>query len=122
MSSALVAQGIEHGSPKAGVAGSNTAGGTRIVVGQAMFLGPAGRVCISAASSRDPLAGVRWSANNLLVATCGPGPESAAQRRGPDRNRSARHRMRTPHRFGRRAGDTVQSSVLADLAYAIFRA
>jgi hypothetical protein len=28
MSSALVAQGIEHGSPKAGVAGSNPAGGT----------------------------------------------------------------------------------------------
>jgi hypothetical protein len=26
--SALVAQGIEHGSPKAGVAGSNPAGGT----------------------------------------------------------------------------------------------
>lgn len=26
---ALVAQGIEHGSPKAGVAGSNPAGGTR---------------------------------------------------------------------------------------------
>jgi hypothetical protein len=31
MSSALVAQGIEHGSPKAGVAGSNPAGGTEPV-------------------------------------------------------------------------------------------
>ena len=30
MSSALVAQGIEHGSPKAGVAGSNPAGGTHL--------------------------------------------------------------------------------------------
>jgi hypothetical protein len=30
MSSALVAQGIEHGSPKAGVAGSNPAGGTTV--------------------------------------------------------------------------------------------
>ena len=33
---ALVAQGIEHGSPKAGVAGSNPAGGT----GQAWYLVP----------------------------------------------------------------------------------
>jgi hypothetical protein len=31
MFSALVAQGIEHGSPKAGVAGSNPAGGTDCV-------------------------------------------------------------------------------------------
>src|ERR1700730_232858 len=41
MSSALVAQGIEHGSPKAGVAGSNPAGGTSVFAGQKMFLGNA---------------------------------------------------------------------------------
>src|SRR5580693_1655496 len=38
MSSALVAQGIEHGSPKAGVAGSNPAGGTSVLAVQRLFL------------------------------------------------------------------------------------
>jgi hypothetical protein len=37
MSSALVAQGIEHGSPKAGVAGSNPAGGTAGGTSEAIF-------------------------------------------------------------------------------------
>src|SRR6516225_5980752 len=35
--SALVAQGIEHGSPKAGVAGSNPAGGTPVFAGERCF-------------------------------------------------------------------------------------
>lgn len=39
-SPALVAQGIEHGSPKAGVAGSNPAEGTLIIVGHTHRLSP----------------------------------------------------------------------------------
>ena len=40
---ALVAQGIEHGSPKAGVAGSNPAGGTRCLRSSAVFFESADR-------------------------------------------------------------------------------
>ena len=42
-STALVAQGIEHGSPKAGVAGSNPAGGTDVFAGPRSFLSRADR-------------------------------------------------------------------------------
>jgi hypothetical protein len=115
---ALVAQGIEHRSPKAGVAGSNPAGGTtcdqhreapdQALYGQgsSSFVRPcpavSGRVRPSAANTRPS----SWTANRAPL-RLGPGPAVRARDEAPG------HTAAGPRRTGMNGTETQCREVSA---------